>query len=780
MARRKSSRKTTRGRARRVASGRLRWVLLPLLSILALAALAYVAWLDYTVRTAFEGKRWAVPARVYARPLEIFEGMPLNIAQFEAELGVLKYRDDGRGVTPGAYARRGDTFYIGTRGFTFWDGREVPRNLSIDFGAGRVSRIALGDTGKSPGLLRLDPALIGGIHPAHNEDRVLVQIKDVPPQLVQALLAVEDRAFFKHHGVSPRGILRAIIANLRAGGTVQGGSTLTQQLVKNFYLSNERTLSRKLNEAIMALLLDWHYDKNEILEAYLNEVYLGQDGARAIHGFGLASEFYFERPIGELKLQHMALLVALVKGPSYYDPRRHPDRALARRNLVLDTLVEEGAIDIQAARAAQATKLDVAPGSPSGVTPYPAYIDLVRRHLRREYREEDLTSEGLRIFTTLDPLVQASAERAVSGKLVELERSRGMAKNTLEGAMIVTAVESGEVLAVVGGREPRFTGFNRALDAVRQIGSLAKPAVYLAALMDPAHYTLATPIDDTPFRFKNHDGSYWAPMNYDRQYHDSVLLENALAHSYNVATARLGMAVGLPQVIRTMQALGVERDLKAYPSLLLGAQSLTPLEVAQMYQTLAAGGFRTPLRAIREVLDADGKPLTRYPLTVNQAIDPAPVFLLNTAMQEVVRTGTGRALNSMLSPDLAIAGKTGTTDDLRDSWFAGYTGDKLAVAWVGRDDNKPAGFSGGAGALRVWGDMMSRVNPRPFQPVKPAAVEYAWIDPYSGLLTDGRCGSDIQLPFIAGSAPVDYAPCYRESPRNPVDNALDWFKEIFR
>jgi penicillin-binding protein 1B len=478
---------------------------------------------------------------------------------------------------------------------------------------------------------------------------------------------------------------------------------------------------------------------------------------------GQAAWFYFDRPVQELRLPQVALLIALIKGPSYYDPRRHADRALERRNLVIDILLRRGVITPEQAQQAKAAPLGVIARAPKGDSPYPAFLDLVRRQLQRDYREEDLTSEGLRIFTTLDPMVQASAEEALARRLTQLEKDQGMSYGTLEGAVIVTSIEGGEVLAVIGGRDARFAGFNRALDALRPIGSLVKPAVYLAALEHPERYTLATPLNDRPITVRIAGSEAWSPQNYDHRNHGSVPLHKALSNSYNLSTVRLGLSIGVGEVLQTLQKLGVQRPIDPYPSLLLGSPALPPIEVAQIYETLAAGGFHTPLRVIREVLDVRGEPLQRYPLTVSQAFDPGPVFLVNTVLQEVTRRGTGRALSRTLPQGLTVAGKTGTTDELRDSWFAGFTGDHVAVVWVGRDDNQPTGLSGATGALPVWSDVIRAIGSRPLELIQPTNIEFARVDRRSGLLAGDGCPGGDRLPFIAGSKPRRAASCSFES-----------------
>ncbi|GAB4515002.1 MAG: penicillin-binding protein 1B [Sulfuricaulis sp.] len=750
---------------------RVRLILLSLALLLS----GFALYLDITVRMQFEGKRWAMPARVYARPLELYPGMKLRPEQLAMELAMLDYRATGDTQSPGSYQRQGDGFTLVTRPFTFWDEAQASLPLQIDFDGARLGTLTNRATGKPVTLARLDPVLIGGIYPAHNEDRVLVKFSEIPPHLVKALLAIEDRQFYSHHGFSARGTARALVSILSGGG-VQGGSTLTQQLVKNFFLTPERTLRRKFTEVIMAMLLELHYSKDEILEAYANEIYLGQDGNRAIHGFGLASHFYFDRPLSRLDLPQAALLVGLVKGPSSYDPRRQPARALARRNLVLQEMRKLDFITQTQYVAARVASLGVVEKAPEGTSLYPAFVELVHRQLRRDYREDDLRSEGLQIFTTLDPLVQTSAERALTTRLSQLERDRRIPPKTLEGAVVVSHSQNGEVQALVGGRNTRFEGFNRALDAARPIGSLIKPVVYMTALERPDSYTLATLLDDSPLVWRERGTSDWEPQNYDKEFHGQVPLRIALANSYNVSTARLGLALGVRRIMDNAHRLGVERDLHAYASSLLGADSLSPLEVTQMYQAFASGGFRVPLRAIREVLMADGQPLQRYPLSVEQVIEPGPAYLITHALQAVVQEGTADALKKYLSSDLHLAGKTGTTNDLRDSWFAGYTGDRLAVVWVGRDDNQTINMTGAGGAMTVWGEMMARLDPDPLVPPPPENIELIWIDSATGLRADASCHGAVELPFIRGSAPMETAPCAAHSPARSIKS---WFERLF-
>ena len=743
-----------------------------------LLAVAWVVYLDIVIRIQFEGKRWALPAQVYGRPLELYAGSSLSTQAFRQELEQLGYRYTYQVSEPGTFSQNDNEFRVYRRAFHFWDGAAAAQLLDVVFADGLVDRVRDPSNGVDLDIVRLEPPRVGGIYPTHREDRVLVKLEEVPPLLPAGLVAVEDRDFYEHHGVAPRAIARAILANLKAGAAVQGGSTLTQQLVKNFFLSNQRSLWRKANEAVMAVLLEWHYDKPEILEAYLNEIYLGQEKTRAIHGFGLASHFYFDRPIQDLTLPQIASLIALVRGPSYYDPDRHPERLRKRRDLILSIMAEQGVITQAQANQAKLSGLGIAQGQ-GGDTRYPAFMDLVRRQLQRDYRPEDLTSEGLRIFTTFDPRVQQAAEQALRRRAQLLDLHRNL-QGQLQGAVIVTDTTSGEVLAVVGDRQPRYAGFNRALDAQRQIGSLIKPAVYLTALEQPDKYTLATTVNDTAIRLQGQDGTIWSPDNYDGESHGTVPMYYALVHSYNQATVRLGMELGFERIADTLQRLGAQREIPPYPSMLLGAVGFTPYEVAGLYQSLASGGFHTPLRVIREVMTAEGERLRRFPLEVQQVVEPAHVAVLVSALQEVTRSGTARSLQTLLPAGLHVAGKTGTTNDLRDSWFAGFSGEHLAVVWLGRDDNQPIGLTGSSGALTVWADILANIPTRPLQAPVADKVSYHWIDRDTGLLSGEACDNAISLAFVEGSAPIEQAACREAASPSNMDRTVDWFKRLFK
>ena len=741
------------------------------LSLVGLVVLAvFAVYLDAVVQEKFSGKRWTVPAKVYARPLELFVGQKLAKADFLKELDALGYRREGAVSGPGGVSVAGNAIELYSRGFQFYESAEPSQRVRVRFSGDYVAGLTQAGGGNLA-VARLEPLLIGGLYPAHQEDRVLIKIDQVPPYLVETLVAIEDREFFNHFGVSPKGIARAVWINATAGQLRQGGSTLTQQLVKNFYLTNERSLSRKATEAMMAVLLELHYEKKDILEAYLNEVFLGQDGQRAVHGFGLASQYFFSQPLSELKLEQVALLVGMVKGPTYYNPRRNPERALARRNLVLDVLVEQGVVSAEEVAAAKQKPLGITQRGTLADSSFPAFLDLVKRQLREDYQEQDLTEEGLRIFTSFDPIMQLKAESALADTLKRLSGRKGV--DQVEAGMVVTSPENGEVQAIIGSRQPRFAGFNRALDAVRPIGSLIKPAIYLTALERPSQFTLTSLLEDKPFSIKGQDGQVWSPQNYDRKAHGTIYLYQGLVNSYNLSTAKLGLELGVPEVLKTMDRLGVEQKWPAYPSMLLGAGGLSPLSVANMYQTLANGGFNTPLRGIGNVLTAEGEPLKRYPFQIQQRFDSGAIYLLQNAMQRTMTEGTGRSVYNQLPRSLALAGKTGTSNDSRDSWFAGFSQDVLAVVWLGRDDNGPTPLTGATGALQVWADFMRKADPLPLDMPVPDNVVHAWVDANTGQGTDPSCPNAVQIPYIRGSQPVAGPACGIQAPVNEV---MDWVR----
>ncbi|MFT5767365.1 MAG: penicillin-binding protein 1B, partial [Halioglobus sp.] len=528
-----------------------------------------LAYFDAKITSTFTNKMWELPATVYARPLELFVGANLTKSDLAFELESLGYRPVSAPDEPGQSAQNGNRFDIYARGFKFPQELEPRRRVRVVLEGGRVA--SLSSRGLDLDLMRLDPVRIGGIYPSHGEDRLLVRVDDVPESIRLGLLAVEDRDFYEHWGFSVTGIGRALLSNLRSGQVVAGGSTITQQLVKNYYLTPERTLIRKLTEVVMAVLLEFHSTKDEILEGYINEVYLGQEGPRSIHGFALAARHYFDTPLDQLGLHQQALLIGIIKGPSLYNPLRNPDRARQRRDVVLDVMAGQEVISPEHALIAKAMPLGL---NVQGRfrNSYPAFLDLVRRQLRLEYHDDDLTTLGLSIFTSFDPLIQRNIERSTTQVMDELDST-----GVLQSATVVTRFDTGEVAAVVGGRNVRYAGFNRALDARRPAGSLLKPAVYLAALEQPEKYTLATPLEDSQVTVEGPSGNQWQPRNFDRVSHTDVLLHTSLSKSYNLATARLGMTIGLDSVVDMLRRLGIDGPIPEVPSLTLGAGEYSPM-----------------------------------------------------------------------------------------------------------------------------------------------------------------------------------------------------------
>lgn len=727
------------------------------LAIVLLCAVAlgvYVLYLDRIVTTQFEGRRWTLPAQVFAAPVELYAGEELAAPDLEHELLRLQYRRVDHAEKPGSYARQGDRFQINLRAARFADEVRPASVLNVDSNGAAITALTE-ITGKQVAIARLEPLLIGSIFPIHGEDRIVVTPEQVPPMLPAALKAVEDRNFDTHHGIDPLGVLRAIWVDARSGQFEQGGSTLTQQLVKNYFLDSRRTAGRKVREALMAVLLEVHFSKTDIMTAYINEIQLGQDGDRAIRGFGLASQFYFGKPLVELDLAQVATLVAVARGPSLYDPRRHPDRALKRRNVVLGLMADQRIIAAAEARAAQVRPLGVMGRGAGGY--YPAYLDLVRRTLRRDYREQDLTEAGLSVFTNLDPRTQELAEKILDRELTRLDRLRKSKGDALEGSVVVTAPQSGDVTAVIGGREAGFDGFNRALDARRPIGSLVKPFVYLAAI-ETGRYNPATIIQDVPVDIKIPGSPDWTPENFDHDINGPIPMVKGLAKSLNLATINLGMDIGLDTVRHSLQRFGIAEDPPRIPSLLLGTFELTPLDVAQLYTGLANGGFKSNLRAVRAVLGLDGKALKAFNLDVAPVAMPDAVFEVQMMMEQVIQRGTGVAAQSILPTGVVVAGKSGTSSDLRDSWFAGFSGNAVAVVWVGYDDDRVTGLTGSAGALGVWDRLLTGIGPTSLANVMPDNLHAVTIDFRSGYLPSASCSPEpvtvyVPLSFTPPAAP---------------------------
>ena len=670
---------------------------------LAFIAFMFIAgiYFDQKIKRKLDGPTWNLPAQVYARPLVIEKEGSLTKNSLITELKLLNYRPVRRVQASGQFAVEGNQVIVYRRTFDFPDKVIAAVKVIVTFVDNRVHTIK-DEHGQYLATFRLDPLLLDRLNSQNIEDRVFVPFEKVPDLFINTLLLMEDRDYYHHQGISPFAILRAFLVNFRAGHTVQGGSTLTQQLAKNLFLTQDRSLWRKFQEAYIAVLMDYNYSKDKLLEVYVNEVYLAQNGKSGIYGIGLASDYYFARPINELRIEQIALLVAIIKGPSYYNPRRNPKRALSRRDLVLRLMVENGLISAADYRYAVRDPLNLSAKKALNSRANPAFMSLLDQELETKVPMSVRKRSGLHIYTSIDPLAQKYAETAL---ITGIKHISGKNQNDLQAAMVITDRQHAEVRALVSGRDVKYSGFNRALNANRPIGSLVKPAVYLTAL--DAGYDLDYQLNDQPIILKNGTGQRWQPKNYDRKFRGQVSLENALIHSLNVPTVNLGMQVGLDHVINSLYNMGVHKKIKAYPSLVLGSLSLSPFAVAQMYQSITMQGFYQPLSMIRAIVSKEGSLLYQHTRKAKKVFSSEAVKKLTTVLHEVTSEGTARSLR-WRNPGQYFAGKTGTTNNLNDSWFVGFDSDEVVTTWVGKDNNKSAGLTGSSGALVLFSDYMKQ------------------------------------------------------------------------
>lgn len=688
------------------------WPLLfKLFIIFATVTAGYGIYLDQQIKERIDGNVWELPAAVYGQIVDLEPDSDYSLSDVVTLLKGAQYRQqDSKVMRPGEFIVQNGAVEIYRRPFTFPDGEEKAFRVKITFYENRIDRISNLDTGRDFGLLKIDPKLITMLHSPNGEQRLFVPLKEFSDSLIKTLVATEDKRFYDHHGVSFYSIARAVFVNLTTGRT-EGGSTLTQQTVKNIFLTNERSLIRKIREAYMAIILDARYSKERILELYLNEVYLGQAGSEEIHGFPLASLYYFGRPVNELTLDQQAVLVGMVKGASYYNPWTQPQQVIERRNVVLKLAEQQGIIDEELFNILSQRPLSVLPKG-GVISPQPAFMQVVRSELRKQLGDKADHLSGMKIFTTFDPVAQAAAEQSV---MDEIETLRKSTNKELQTAMVIVSRETGEIRSIIGSAEPRYAGYNRAWLTRRSIGSLAKPSTYLTALGQPASYQLNTWLDDSPLSIKLDNGSYWQPKNFDRKFRDRVMLVDALALSLNVPTVNLGMALGLEATKNTLQALGVPEDrIPNLPSRLLGALELTPLETAQMFQTISNNGQRAPLTILRYVLTDKGELVYQnYPQQI-QAVSQQAAYLTTYAMQQVVESGTSRSLKAKYG-SFNLAAKTGTSNDSRDSWFTGIDGKNVAVIWIGLDDHSPMKLTGATGALKIYSEYLQNNPPKRLQ-----------------------------------------------------------------
>jgi len=727
-----------------------------IVAVVGLIAIGIV--IERQVTAKWEGRKWNVPSRIYSDAYLLHPGRRFDPADFQARLERLGYLEQAGGVDePGEYAKGDGRWLVYLHAFSYPDGSNPAYPVRIETGGGAISRVTQARTGKTLDTAALEPEVIGVIFDQHMEDRTPIELPEIPPYVVEAILAVEDSRYYGHPGLDPIRIVGALLANLKAGRTEQGGSTITQQLVKNYYLTAERTYRRKLIEAPMAMILELKYSKDDILEAYLNEIYLGQRGASSIMGIEEASQYYFGKSVREIDLAQAAVLAGLIRDPGRYNPHRYPDRAKARRDLVLKLMHDQDRLTDDQYANARGEALLVR-DEVKRFNDAPHFVDFVLRELADRYPRRLLQSEGLRIFTTLDMEYQIAAEKALIEGLDHLEEGYprlAKREGELEGAVVALDPQTGFVRAMVGGRDYQSSQFNRAEQAHRQPGSTFKPFVYLTAFLTPGRWSPATLIDDMPFEVVS-GGQTWSPDNYDGSVHGNVTLRTALTNSMNIATSRLALDVGLNRVTRTAHEAGIESRLQAVPSLALGAFEVTPLELASAYSTLANGGIRTAPLSILSAVDEDGQVVQHRQVKMDRVLPADAVYLVNDMLQDVFDYGTARRARALGYGGNA-AGKTGTTNSTRDAWFVGYTPELVALVWVGYDDNAPIGLYGDSAALPIWVDFMKRSGYGDRSPEFPAPrnVVLVEIDPATGLLAAPGCPTTRYEAFVSGTEPTE-------------------------
>ncbi len=701
-------------------------------------------YFDSVVFSKFEvDDRWVLPAVVYSRPLELYPDQKLSLQQMIYELKLLKYRQVQNPSKPGEYALSEKTqrVVLIKRPFEFPDAKEGKAALMVQFQDQRIQKIVNADDRTELGYVRMDPVLLDRINRIDpKEDRIFLDLDSVPKALINTLLQIEDRSFYSNWGVNFLAVARAAFKNFFAGHVVQGGSTITQQLVKNYFLNSERSYSRKFKEIIMALIMNHRYSKEQILEAYLNEIYLGQNGSAGIYGFGLASYFYFGVPVSELTQDQMALLVGIIKGPSLYDPWRNPETTLERRNTVLAVMHNRGFLTDAEYAQYSARPLGVIARGSMNYSKTPAFMGVLKQEIATRFGSDFLSGNGIKIFTSLDPQAQLSAEKAVMSELNTIEKEKKI--SGLESAMVVSSWRTAEVSAVVGSRTPQYAGFNRVLEGRRQVGSIIKPLVYLTAFSNGIH--LGTMVDDSPITIKLASGKLWSPKNDDKRSRGPIPVHYAMAHSLNVPTVKIGMRVGLNHVVETMRKVGIKRDLPLYPSMLLGTVELTPYEVNAVYSSLATDGVYSDLTTLRTVVK-DGKVVyERESSKGERKLDPRDTFLTLTVMEEATQSGTGYRIGQMF-PNIKVATKTGTTNDNRDTWAVGIDNDEVVSTWVGFDNNKSTGLFGSSGAMRVYGAYLKNRGVDSLELKRPDGIKFVNFNSKGNILADSCRVPGMQL-----------------------------------
>lgn len=754
--------------------------------LVMLVFVGFIGFLGYTyvtiTRKFDSARRWDLPSRVYSDSTPLVPGIAYARAVLEPKLNHVGYREVRKKVeNPGEYRYVGDDLEIYLNNFEYPDMEFHAMPVLVEMDGATVRTIRRVTDGITLRGARIEPELITSIYDNEMEDRVPVSLDAVPKSLIDAILVTEDRNFYKHHGVSVRGIVRAIWWNIRNESTV-GGSTLTQQLVKNLYLNPEQRYSRKFVEAVMAVLLEIRYEKPDILEAYLNEIYLGQNGAVQILGVEQASQVYFGKQVTYLTLPEAATLAQMISSPNVYSPLKYPERAKPRRDRVLKMMRDFGKINEDEYKAAIDSPLTVT-RFPRLSRSAPFFVDLVMKQLKETYPETQLKTHGLRIFTTLETIMQRSAEEALENGIANLTKRYRHIKNSeqpLEGVVLTIEPGTGYVKALVGGRNYSKTQFNRAIQARRQPGSLFKPFVYVTA-MDPARgdaaLTASTVLDDSPISIKTAN-TEWKPQNYDNRFHGRVTVREALAHSYNIPAVRAAIDAGVPNVIKTASNIGVESRLEPYPSVSLGSFEVTPLEIAYAYSVFANLGVKAEPVSILAVVTRDGTLLESRDVKMKRVAPAGVCYVMNDVLKDVFNYGTAARARSLGFED-EFAGKTGTTNNYRDAWLIGYSPRILSLVWVGFDDGKSVRLAGSDACVPIWTRHMNRIDGLvpDVDWRRPEDVSEKEIDPESGYLATPYCPQTRSEVFVDGTEPDSVCPLHAgsgdPSPFWPGDEDLE-------
>ncbi|MBX7137260.1 MAG: PBP1A family penicillin-binding protein [Oligoflexia bacterium] len=717
-------------------------------------------YVDRMVAARLSSRRDQLMPAVYSDTQTLASGHAIKAAVLKNALLDRRYREvTGAPANPGEFSVRGATFEIYTPAFRTPDGRMTePLRAAFDTESATVSN----HTHPESNLIVLEPQIVSYLGNAEQRASSFRPLKEIPDNIIKAVVAIEDERFVRHAGIDLIGISRAMVKNIAAMRVVEGGSTITQQLAKNLIFTPKRTLGRKVMEAFGALSLERRLSKDQILELYLNEVYLGQEGAVSIHGVAEAAKTFFGKQLEELTLCECAMLAGMIKAPSLLSPRKHFKRALERAALVLNKLRELNLISEKQLQSALLEKPQVIKETLHARTA-PHYITALSTALEDSLNLEAASFSGLMVFTGLDPALQQCAEDALSKGVAKLEsQNKALAKNgkRLEAGLVAIEPYSGKIKAWVGSRDYSENQFDHVYQAKRQIGSTVKAFLYLTALdRNLNSYKTATPLtilSDQPLAVDLVTKQLWEPENYDKKYRGDVTLRYALENSLNVPAAYVGQRVGIPNLVRTLKQFRVSDQPPAVPALALGAADTTLLQLTSGYAALANGGIYTAPRMFISALDSEGIPLAVGKIFEERVADENAVYVLTNILQGVIERGTGAVIRRLGFTGNA-AGKTGTSNETRDAWFEGFTPNLATGVWVGLDDNLPIGLTGGVAAAPIWAEFMKCAAEyrEDLAFVPPPGVVFLHVDSATGELATPACPSEqvVREVYVRGTEP---------------------------